>query len=140
MVLTDTYLPLLRVIAGDTRQFKATLLILQDRSISLELFKATLIILQGSSIGPKQFKTTLLIGPKQFKITLLTGPKQFKITLPIPQRSNIILNLFIAIFQHLSQPDLKYCSKGNAIEIHRLKVAEVNDVELRPIPQHLHNH
>ena len=152
MVLADTYLPLLRVIAGDTRQFKATLLILQDRSISLELFKAKLLIPKGSRSSPKRFKITLLIlqgssiGPKQFKITLLIlqgcniGLKQFKIILPISQRSNIILNLFMTIFQHQLQPDLKYCSKGNAIEIHRLKVAEVDDVELRPIPQHLHNH
>jgi hypothetical protein len=33
-VLADTYLFLLRVIPGDTRQFKATLLILQGSSIS----------------------------------------------------------------------------------------------------------
>ena len=115
--------------------FKSTLLILEGSSMSLEQFKTTLLIFQGCNISLKRFKITLLL-LKDRSISL----KHFKDTLPILQGSNIILNLFIAIFQHLSQPDLKYCSKGNTIEIHRLKVAEVNDVELRPIPQHLHNH
>jgi hypothetical protein len=39
-VLANTYLPLLRVITGDTRQFKATLLILQGSRIGIELFMA----------------------------------------------------------------------------------------------------
>ena len=84
IVLADTYLSLLRVIAGDTKQFKATLL-----------------ILQGSSI---------------------------------------ILNLFMAIFQHQSQPDRKYHSNGNAIKIPRPKVAEADAEELKQIPQHRHYH
>ena len=60
-VLADTYLFLLRVIPGDTRQFKATLLILQGSSISVKLF--------------------------------------------------------MAIFQHQSQPDPKRDNEGNAVEI-----------------------
>jgi hypothetical protein len=37
--------------AGDTRQFKATLLILQGSEIGIKLIRATLPILQGNKIG-----------------------------------------------------------------------------------------
>ena len=119
------------MITGDTKQFKATLLILQDSSISLEQFKTTLLILQCCNISLKWLKITLLLLKGRS-----IGLKQFKDTLPIPQGSNIILNLSMTIFQHQSQPDPKYHSKRNALEIPHPKVAEADDEELRQIPQH----
>jgi hypothetical protein len=143
--LANTYLSLLRIIAGYTRQFEATSLILQGSNIHREYprvlsllemiagdirqFKATSLILQGSSIH-REYPSVLSL------LEMIAGDtRQFKVTLLILQ-------------QHRSQPHPNCYSNGNAVEIpplihltmSRLKVVEVDDEESKQTLQRLHDH